>query len=196
MGEYIEVKCPNCSEMVPKSAGMCPVCKQPTSAKPKSFQPIETTQAVKTCRMCGMQVPASAIVCPFCRKPIGMSWPKKMVAGIFILIVGSCVYGQVRSKLDAPTPVRPAAQPVDKYDKTQSLTIRGKTISVGDTYDDVLLVVRPGEMVTQDTYKDTKLKNSLALIKDYNADGKRFRLYISRLEDEGPYQVVGIDAAR
>lgn len=59
--------------------------------------------ALVTCPECESQVSTDAKACPKCgstKIPRGWSTGKILIAGVFILIVGSCVMGQVRQAAD------------------------------------------------------------------------------------------------
>ncbi len=75
-----------------------------------------------------------------------------------------------------------------------SIKVRGKTIEMNDTADQVFAVLQGSDMVDQTVQKDPSNPNSLLVVKNYRVKGKRFTLYFARVQDPGPYRVVRITA--
>lgn len=80
----------------------------------------------------------------------------------------------------------------DRQKKEQTITLRGKIISVNDTHDDVIAVLKNSDMLDQTVHKDPNNPNSLLTIRHYLVGEKRFTLHFARVEDPGPYRVVKI----
>jgi hypothetical protein len=72
------------------------------------------------------------------------------------------------------------------------IKVRGKTIGIGDTADQVFAVLKNGDMVNQTVEKDLDNPNSLLVIKNYQIKGRKFTLYFARVHDPGPYKVTKI----
>ena len=75
--------------------------------------------------------------------------------------------------------------------KVSGLVVRGRTIAVGDTYDSALEVLMPSDQTNQSIHRDKQ--GNMILLKHYDADGKKFCLTVSRIEDPGPYRILLID---
>jgi hypothetical protein len=76
--------------------------------------------------------------------------------------------------------------------EVNSLKIRGKTIKIDDTGDQVFAVLKKSDMVNQTVSKDPNNPNSLLVVKNYNVKGKKFTIYFARVQDPGPYKVIKI----
>lgn len=59
------------------------------------------------------------------------------------------------------------------------IKVRGETIGIGDTADQVFAVLKNDDMVNQTVEKDPNNPNSLLVSKDYEIKGRKF----SRVED-------------
>jgi hypothetical protein len=73
-----------------------------------------------------------------------------------------------------------------------SINVRGKTVQINDTADQVFTVLKASDMVDQTVKRDPNNPNSLLLVKNYKVEGKKFTLYFARVNDPGPYRVVKI----
>jgi hypothetical protein len=76
--------------------------------------------------------------------------------------------------------------------KAPVITVRGKPMWVGMESDEVVAIVKESEMVEQDVEADPALPGSLLVTKQYNADGKHFKLVLARTTMPGPYLVRSI----
>jgi hypothetical protein len=76
--------------------------------------------------------------------------------------------------------------------EVSSIKVRGKTIQMNDTADQVFAVLNGSDMVDQTVQKDPNNSNSLLVVKNYKVEGKRFTLYFARVQEPGPYRVVRI----
>jgi hypothetical protein len=77
-------------------------------------------------------------------------------------------------------------------DEVKSIKVRGKTISINDTADQVFRVVNKNDVVNQSVEKDPSNPNSLLVVKNYKVSKKKFTIYFARIKDPGPYKVVRI----
>ncbi len=103
-----------------------------------------------------------------------ISWQRKLLAMLLASIImffatGTCFAGEVIS-----------------------IKIGENLIKVGDTSDQVITMLKPGDMVNQTVEKDPNNAASLLVIKNYQVKGKKFTLYFARVQDPGPYQVIKI----
>jgi len=76
--------------------------------------------------------------------------------------------------------------------EVNSLKVRGKTIRIGDTADQVFAVLKKSEMVNQTVEKDPNNPNSLLVVKNYEVKGKKFTIYFARVQEPGPYKIIKI----
>lgn len=149
----------------------------------------------KKCGSCAMMIPKEAAKCPYCRSKVGITSMGKVIAGLFILMMAAMI---VRcSETPTTTAVTAVAAPqVAKQDKTKKisgLVVRGKSIAVGDRFDDVTSVLLPADCVYQDQTSDKLIPGSLFLQKTYDVSGKKFTLYVARKEATGPYFISNIE---
>ena len=74
--------------------------------------------------------------------------------------------------------------------EVKSITVNGKTISVGDTYDSVLTKIPNKYMTSQSSPStDPVNSNSFIVTKKYNVNGLKFDLIVGRREDPGPFRI-------
>lgn len=148
----------------------------------------------KKCSSCAMMIPKEAVKCPFCRSKVGITFMGKIIAGLFILMTLSAVFrcSSTPTTTEIQTPAAPTAKQ-NKNKKIAGLVVRGKTISVGDSFDDVTSVLQPADCTYQDHKSDPLIPGSLSLQKVYNAGGKIFTLYVARKEAGGPYYITNIE---
>jgi len=190
MEEYSEVECPHCKEMIPKSLSTCPACKKPAKITP--------TETVNTNWQRKPDSP-SLDNFPCCRSANRIDLTKLFVGGIVILIVGSCVAGIAKNKLFPPpqqTVTAPVQSPPEKYMDTNSIIVRGKDISTGDLADDVFAIIHQSDMVDQVVIPNKEHPGSMFVVKTFDVDGKKFKLHLARVQDPGPYKVIGIETAQ
>lgn len=110
------MNCVGCNTPIPPGATQCPMCTAPVKAP--QTHPTNPTAPVpapapvklfstKICPKCSMEIPAAAIKCPHCRSAVGMSFWGKVIAVLFIGMVGSCVIGKaIAPKEQTPAPVK------------------------------------------------------------------------------------------
>ena len=72
------------------------------------------------------------------------------------------------------------------------VSIRGETIKIGDTSDQVFKILKDSDLMSQDISKDPKIPNSLLVVKRYEVNGQKFTIHFSRIKDPGPYKVIKI----
>lgn len=113
------MNCVGCDTPIPPGATQCPMCTAPVVIADAYEEPLNTptvqhpahTNPVKTCPKCAMQIPAAAVKCPHCRTTVGMSFMGKIIAVLFIAMVGSCVIGKAIAPKDrSPAPVKTAQE--------------------------------------------------------------------------------------
>jgi hypothetical protein len=72
------------------------------------------------------------------------------------------------------------------------IKVRGKTIGIGDSADQIFTILKNDDMVNQTVEKDPNNPNSLLVIKNYQIKGRKFTIYFARVHDPGPYKVTKI----
>jgi len=114
-----KMNCPGCNTPIPEGKDRCPMCgatmekiyadlkiippKEHPVAAPVYHQTIinpqpQDTISGKACPKCAMAIPFNAKICPYCRQQVGLSLMGKVIVGLFILMVGSCVLGTIGKK--------------------------------------------------------------------------------------------------
>lgn len=98
--------------------------------------------------------------------------------------VGSPI--QPRKKIEPfkPIPV------VKKKESLTSITVRGKEIKVGDTFDHVLTILKKSDMIRQEVSSDSA--GSPLLWKHYSVGEKKFVLTVARTDYPGPFRITKI----
>ena len=151
----------------------------------------------KKCKYCAMMIPHEAKICPHCRKVQGWTLPAKMFACFLLLMAFTAVTNLSKqppppaSQAPSPSATKSVATAAPELKTVKNITIRGRTISTGDTYDSVLEVLSPSEQINQSIHRDDL--GNMTLMKYFDADGKKFCLTVSRIQDPGPYRIVLID---
>jgi hypothetical protein len=146
-----------------------------------------------------MEIPAAAKVCPHCRKKQGMGFFLKIILLFFGFLVLSKIgiFSSPSSSKKvsvAPSPAEKAQTDKRTAGEVKSLTVRGKTIKVGDTSDHVVTILKSNDIVNQTVSKDPSNPNSLLVIKHFKVKGKNFTIHFGRIQDPGPYKVIKIIA--
>jgi hypothetical protein len=137
-----------------------------------------------------MDVPKSAKICPYCRKRL-VTHPLTLTIAIIIGIsISVTVFQNLTNSSKIPPPT---VETTDNYREVQGIVVKGKSITVGDKFDDVAAILHPADMLSQQITPDTKIPGSHFLIKKFDVDGKKFKLHVARTEDPGPYRVIGIE---
>ncbi len=74
--------------------------------------------------------------------------------------------------------------------EVKSIKVNGKTITVGETFDNVLTKLPNKYMVSQSNPSPDPINsNSFILTKKYNVNGYKFDLIVGRREDPGPFRI-------
>lgn len=171
--------------------------------------------ALVKCRECEREVSSSAKVCPGCGikhpQPINwIAWGCLIGAFLFLLLIGGIresfrdkpkttgatkayfLEGVPYVKNDPFPDVKEStpATETEKEETLQSITVRGKEIRVGDTFDHVLTILKNSDQVGQEVSSNDR--GSLLLWKRYKVAGKKFTLTVSRTDDPGPYRIIKI----
>ena len=73
-----------------------------------------------------------------------------------------------------------------------SITVRAKTIRVGDSADDIFKTLEPADSRKTDASLDPADTGSLLVTHHYNIEGQSFSLTFARHHDPGPYRLVRI----
>lgn len=76
-----------------------------------------------------------------------------------------------------------------------SVKVRGKTIRIGDTADDIFKTLKPTDSKKKDVGPDPKNPQSLLVTHHYEVEGKNFSLTFARTNDPGPYQLIRISTS-
>lgn len=76
-----------------------------------------------------------------------------------------------------------------------SISIRGKTIRIGDTADSTFETLKPNDSKKKDIEPDPTNPRSLVVTHYYEVDGKAFSLSFARTTDPGPYRLIRISAS-
>jgi hypothetical protein len=88
-----------------------------------------------------------------------------------------------------PSPGSDAAAPPEQ---AASIRVRGKTIRVGDSADDIFNTVEPADSSKTDAGLDPTHPGSLLVTHHYKIEGQSFSLTFARNHDPGPYRLVRI----
>ena len=74
--------------------------------------------------------------------------------------------------------------------EVKSIKVNGKTVKVGETFDNVLTKLPNKYMISQSNPSpDPTNPNSFILTKKYDVNGNKFDLIVGRREDPGPFRV-------
>ncbi len=74
--------------------------------------------------------------------------------------------------------------------EVKSIKVNGKTITIGETFDNVLTKIPNKYMVSQSSPSPDPINpNSFILTKKYNVNGFKFDLVVGRREDPGPFRI-------
>lgn len=76
--------------------------------------------------------------------------------------------------------------------ETSSISVRGKTIRIGDTADDIFKTLKAADSKKKDVGPDPTNPGSLLVTHHYEVDGKSFSLTLARNPDPGPYRLIRI----
>ena len=76
-----------------------------------------------------------------------------------------------------------------------SISIRGKTIRIGDTADDIFKTLKPADSKKKDVGPDPANPGSLLVTQHYEVEGKSFPLTLARNPDPGPYRLIRISSS-
>jgi hypothetical protein len=88
-----------------------------------------------------------------------------------------------------PSPVSEAVAPAEQ---AASIRVRGKTIRVGDSADDIFKTLEPADSSKTDVGLDPTHPGSLLVTHHYKIEGQSFSLTFARKHDPGPYRLVRI----
>jgi hypothetical protein len=88
-----------------------------------------------------------------------------------------------------PFPVSEAVAPPEQ---AASIRVRGKTIRVGDSADDIFKTLEPADSSKTDVGPDPTHPGSLLVTHHYKIEGQSFSLTFARNHDPGPYRLVRI----
>jgi len=78
------------------------------------------------------------------------------------------------------------------FAETSSIIVRGKTIRIGDTADDIFKTLKPADSKKKDVGPDPTNPRSLLVTHYYEVEGKSFSLTFARTTDPGPYRLIRI----
>jgi hypothetical protein len=76
--------------------------------------------------------------------------------------------------------------------RATSIRVRGKTIRVGDSADDIFNTLEPADSSKTDVGLDPTHPGSLLVTHQYKIEGQSFSLTFARKHDPGPYRLVRI----
>ena len=85
-----------------------------------------------------------------------------------------------------PSPGSDAAPP----EQAAPIRVRGKTIRVGDSADDIFKTLEPADSSKTDVGLDPTHPGSLLVTHHYKIEGQSFSLTFARNHDPGPYRLV------
>jgi hypothetical protein len=71
----------------------------------------------------------------------------------------------------------------------REITVRGKSIKVGDLADDALTILKPEDTLKLEIAQDPNNPDNLVIIRYCRVEGKVFALELQRSKDEGPYRL-------
>jgi hypothetical protein len=86
----------------------------------------------------------------------------------------------------------PGSDAVASPEQAASIHVRGKTIRVGDSADDIFKTLEPADSSKTDVGVDPTHPGSLLVTHHYKIEGQSFSLTFARHHDPGPYQLVRI----
>ena len=96
-----------------------------------------------------------------------------------------------------PAPATPGArEAVATTGETTSIHVRGATLRVGDTADEVINTLRPADLKGFDFTSDPSQPDGLLVTRHYNVDGQSFSLTMGRRLPLGPDRIVRISTTR
>lgn len=78
------------------------------------------------------------------------------------------------------------------FAEPSSIKVRGKTIRLGDTADEVFKTLTPADSKKKDVGPDPSNPQSLLVTHHYVIEGKTFSLTFARTTDPGPYRLIRI----
>ena len=84
----------------------------------------------------------------------------------------------------------PGSDAVAPPDQAASIRVRGKTIRVGDSADDIFKTLEPADSSKTDVGLDPTHPGSLLVTHHYKIEGQSFSLTFARNHDPGPYRLV------
>ncbi len=76
--------------------------------------------------------------------------------------------------------------------ETSSISVRGKTIRIGDTADDIFETLKPADSKKNNVGPDPANPRRLLVTHHYEVEGKSFSLTFARTTDPGPYRLIRI----
>jgi hypothetical protein len=77
-------------------------------------------------------------------------------------------------------------------EQATSIHVRGKTLRVGDSADDIFKTLEPADSSKTDVGLDPTHPGSLLVTHHYKIEGQSFSLTFARNHDPGPYRLVRI----
>jgi hypothetical protein len=86
----------------------------------------------------------------------------------------------------------PGSDAVAPSEQAASVRVRGKTIRVGDSADDIFKTLEPADSSKTDVGLDSTRPGSLLVTHHYKIEGQSFSLTFARNHDPGPYRLVSI----
>jgi hypothetical protein len=153
------------------------------------------------CPECKKRVSDTASACPNCgyrltpeivAKVKNKSEKTKKIIGVGFILLVFLICLPVFTSKNQTNQSNQVNKDIPSINEVNSMIIRGKTIKIGDTADYVFKILTNADLLSQNVSKDPNNPNSLLAIKNYEADGQKFTIYFSRIQDPGPYKVVKI----
>jgi hypothetical protein len=86
----------------------------------------------------------------------------------------------------------PGSDAVAPPEQAASIRVRGKTIRVGDSADDIFKTLEPGDSSKTDVGLDPTHPGSLLVTHHYKIEGQSFSLTFARNHEPAPYRLVRI----
>jgi hypothetical protein len=129
---------------------------------------------------------------------------KLILIGTSAAVVAAFVFVELPSTAPAEPPPQQtratdtpgAREVVATTGETTSIRVRGATLRVGDTADEVINTLRPADLKGFDFTSDPSQPDGLLVTRHYNVDGQSFSLTMGRRLPLGPDRIVRISTTR